>query len=164
MHVLYGSVGLRVDGRVFHLAVGLLGLYPAVVPVLFPHPSPCFTFLLFPWAWVWGKYLTQLLLISLVVHNSLPLCPVNEDTDVIELPHPRPPLLPSLFLTLPSVFCVLWHFPSSEPRFNAAVALSPVLRNCAAVVLRCILHLLFPRQDGHRGKRWPRKLTFIPVF
>lgn len=62
--------------------------------------SPCLTFLLFPR----DKCLTQRLLISLVVHNSLSLCPVNEDSDVIELP---PPLILSLLLSPSFVCCVL---------------------------------------------------------
>lgn len=80
---------------------------------------------------------------------------MNEDADVIELPPPPPN--PSLFPLSPLCFVYCWHFPSSEPGFNAVVALSLVLRNRAAVVLRCILHLLFPRQDGHCGKTAAQK-------
>lgn len=121
-------------------------------PFSLSHPSHCFPVME-------GKYLTQLLLISLVVHNSVSLCPVNEDTDVIEW---LPPLISSLSLS-PLCFVYCWHFPS-EPGFNAVAALSLLLRNHAVVMLRCILHLLFPRRDGHCGKQWPRKLTFISVF
>lgn len=107
-----------------------------------------------------GKRLTQLLLISLVVHNSgsPSLCPVNEDADVIELP--TPPLLCTV-----GTPHALPHPPSPrEPGFNAVAAFSPFLHNSTAVEWRRILHLLFPRRDGHCGKRRPRKLTFISVF
>lgn len=68
------------------------------------------------------------------------------------------------------LFCVLLAPPPPtlpnprEPGFNAVAAFSPALHNSAAVEWSRILHLLFPRRDGHCGKRRPRKLTFISAF
>lgn len=76
------------------------------------HLSPCLTSLVLHWEWDRDQRLTQLLLISLVVHNSvsLSLCPVNEDADVIGLP--APPLLCSVgtFPPLSQGSMLLLHF------------------------------------------------------
>lgn len=77
---------------------------------------------------------------------------------MIELP--PPPLHPSLFflpLSLLCVLCTVGTFPSSEPGFNAVVALSLVLRNRAAVVLRCILPSPLPQAGWSLWERAAQK-------
>lgn len=74
--------------------------------------SPCLASLLLHWEWDRDQYLTQRLLISLVVHNSgsLSLCPVNEDADVIELPTPHLLCTVGTFPPLSQGSVLLLHF------------------------------------------------------
>jgi len=147
MHALLSSEGLGWTGEFFsclllmtfwHEGVEELLWHSSVIvcPGVCPHlhTSPCLTSPVCLRV-RWEKNLSQLFLISLVVHNSgsLSLCPVNEDADVIELP--PPPLVPSLF-PLP-LLCVLSTVGTFPPLSQGSMLLLHFLWSCITVQQSC---------------------------